>query len=114
MSVSLYQGVAVIVSCGALGGIGHGLVTGIIWKDRPVALAIQHVVLGIIAALIAFGVSGVSTATIWEQMSTCTIAGVGGGEVVRGFLQRRQLQTQRGVTQEAIDVGKDLLDPPTE
>jgi hypothetical protein len=108
----IWQGVAVILLGGTLGGLGHGLVTGIAGDEHPWQEALRHVLLGVIAAVIAFGVTGVSTSSVWQQLSTCTIAGVGGGEIVRGYLQRRQLRTLRGATKEAIEVGKELADPP--
>jgi hypothetical protein len=108
------QGVAVILLGGALGGLGHGLATGILGLDHPWQMSLRNVALGIIAAVIAFGVTGVSSSSVWQQLSTCTIAGVGGGEIIRSYMKGKQLQTTRGKADEAIDTAEELVDDPNE
>jgi hypothetical protein len=110
MEAGNLQGVIVILIGGLIGGTANVLVSPDPIKRFKRRLT-KNVVLGITAAVIAFGISGTATGSIWQQLSTCTVAGIGGGQIVRSYSKSKQLQTDETIIDEYEKATKESLTP---
>jgi hypothetical protein len=109
-----WQPVLVILIGGVVGGLANVLATAHDRKDPWEHFwerFAENAVLGVAASLIAFGVSGTASGTIWQQLSTCTIAGIGGGQIVRSYVKTRRIQTDQTIAEELELATKESLRP---
>jgi gas vesicle protein len=104
-----WEGIWVILIGGVLGGIANSLIAPTTGQKLAERLA-RNIVLGVTASVIAFGVSGTATGTVWQQLSTCTVAGVGGGQVVRSYARSKELQRSKRKMAENVEITKELVE----